>query len=73
MPLGKSILCLNNNFNDKNNKNEFVIFLGSSRFKSAIHTDTLTEKFHNKNVSFIDLSMATAGPWNYLKVLENLK
>lgn len=67
----KLIACLNNNVSNENNKNEFIIFLGSSRFQSAINTKTLTEMSHVKNVTFLNLSLASIGPWEYSVVLRN--
>ncbi len=69
--IGKVIIYLNTTFNEESDKNKFVLFLGSSRFHSAINIKTLTEISHVKNISFLNISRPSMGPWHYSVVLRN--
>ena len=69
--IGKAITHLNNSLNEKNNNKEFVLFLGSSRFQTAINIRTLAEMSHIKNITFLNPSRPSMGPWHYSVILRN--
>ncbi len=69
--IGKIVRCLEQNLeNSAADDEKLVVFMGSSRFHSAIHPATFNELDSTGSMRFLNLAQPSFGPWQALVILR---
>jgi len=69
--IGAVIACVEQTISRAVGDEQFVLFLGSSRFQSGIDARILSELSPSRNITFLNLAQPSMEPWDAFVVLRN--